>query len=73
MNLRHNTPNVVNARHGRKFEEFAGVAVTGRTGLDRDPNTDFACAIDASHRIASDPRFRRTGTALATTKQERSG
>ena len=73
MNLQHNTPNVVNARRGRKFEELAGVAVTGRTGLEHDPNTEFTYAIDTSHRIANDPRNRRMGTALATTKQERSG
>ena len=73
MNLQHNTPNVVHARRGRKSEELAGVAVTRRTGLEHDPNTEFIYAIESSHRISNDPRNRRMATALATTKQERSG
>ncbi len=55
MNLQHNTPNVVNALRGKKFEELAGVTVTGRTGPEQGPNTEFAYAIDPSARIASDP------------------
>ena len=57
MNLPHNTPNVVHARRGRKSEELAGVAVTGRTGLEHDPNTEFTYAIESSHRIAHDPEI----------------
>lgn len=55
MNLQHNTPNVVNALRGRKFEEIAGVTGTGRTGPEQGPNTEFTYAIDPSDRIASDP------------------
>ena len=55
MGLQRNTPNVVNALRGRKFEEFAGVTVTGRTGPEQGPNTEFTYAIDVSPRIASVP------------------
>ena len=55
MELQHNTPNVVNALRGRKFEELAGVTVTGRTGPKEGTNTEFTYTIDVSPRIASDP------------------
>ncbi len=57
MKLQHNTPNVVNALRGRKFEVLAGVTVTGRTGPEQGPNTEFTYAIDVSvsPRTTSDP------------------
>lgn len=55
MKLQHNTPNVVNALGGSKFEELAGVTVTGRTGPKQGPNTEITYAIDASASIAPDP------------------
>lgn len=54
MNLQHNTPNVVNALRGSKFEELAGVTVTGRTGPEQGPNTEFTYAIGVSAHNASD-------------------
>ena len=48
MELQHNTPNVVNALRGRKFEQLAGVTVTSRTGPEQGPNTEFTYAIDAN-------------------------
>ena len=54
MNLQHNTANVVSALRGRKFQELARVTVTGRSGPEQGPNTEFTYAIDASARIASD-------------------
>ncbi len=53
MNLQHNTPNVVNALGGMLFEELARVTVTGRTGPEQGPNTEFIYAIDTSARVAS--------------------
>ena len=55
MKLQHNTPNVVNALRGRKFEELAGVTVTGRTGPEQGPNTKFTYDIDAAPGTASRP------------------
>ncbi len=46
MNLQHNTPNVVSALRGGKFEKLAGVTVTDRAGPPEGPNTEFTYAID---------------------------
>lgn len=46
MQLQHNTPNVVSALGGRKFEELARVTKTGRAGPSQGPNTEFTFDID---------------------------
>ena len=49
MELQHNTPNVVSALRGRKFEELARVTVAHRTGPALGANTEFTYVIgDAS-------------------------
>ena len=46
MGLQHNTPYVVSALRGRKFETLAGVTVKSRTGPQEGSNTEFTYAID---------------------------
>ena len=45
MDLRHNTPNVVSALRGRKFEVMASVTVARRSGPVQGPNTEFTYTI----------------------------
>lgn len=45
MELQHNTPNVVSALGGRKFEELARVTVAHRTGPALGANTEFTYVI----------------------------
>ncbi len=54
LKLQHNTPNIVNALGGRKFEAIAGVTVTDRTGPKQGANTTFTYAIDVSPPATSD-------------------
>lgn len=53
MNLQHNTPNVVSALRGRKFEELAQVTITRRTGPALGGNTEFTYAIGAASPVSA--------------------